>query len=115
MLMVSSGVGAGIMFIWDYLAYMLATSDASCVELFAGNNLFRNILCFLLKIVTMQVNPSVIYYTAYYSRIGDTLQGPVKELEINFLEEDAATELNCTIASRSSSRKDLFSQRELNS
>lgn len=56
------------MFIWDYLAYTLSETDEQCVELFSGNTFFRKILCFLLKIISMQVVPTIVYYNTYYKR-----------------------------------------------
>lgn len=56
------------MFGWDYLAYTSSVDRLSCERLFSGDSTFRNILCFLLKIVSMQLNPGVIFYNIYYSR-----------------------------------------------
>ena len=56
------------MFIWDYLAYVGADSDSFCVEVFSGNSFFRKVLCFLLKLISMQVFPCLVYYTTYFKR-----------------------------------------------
>lgn len=71
-LMISSGlVGSVIMFSWDLLAYNHSVDRLSCEHLFSGDSGFRNVLCFLLKIISMQFNPAVIYYNIYYSRKED--------------------------------------------
>lgn len=68
-LMISSGlVGSVIMFSWDFLAYNNSVDRLSCEHLFSGDSGFRNVLCFLLKIISMQFNPAVIYYNIYFSR-----------------------------------------------
>ena len=61
-------VGSTIMFGWDFLAFNGAVNQESCIDMFSGNTVFRNILTFLLKIFTMQLNPSAIYYVMYYCR-----------------------------------------------
>lgn len=53
------------MFTWDFYAYVFSTSDSDCTEIFAGNTFFRQILCFILKLITMQLTPSMIYYIIY--------------------------------------------------
>jgi hypothetical protein len=63
-----SFIGAFIMFIWDYLAFLISKNDEQCEELFSGNTFFRKVLCFLLKIICMQVVPCIAYYTTYYKR-----------------------------------------------
>ena len=69
MLIMGSGVlGSSIMFGWDFLAYNNASDQASCNAMFVGDTVFRNILCFLLKLVTMQLNPAAIYYVMYFCR-----------------------------------------------
>jgi hypothetical protein len=69
LLMICSGlVGSLIMFGWDFIAFTNSVDQKSCEHLFSGDSIFRNILCFLLKIVSMQFNPSVIYYNVFYSR-----------------------------------------------
>lgn len=60
--------GAFIMFVWDYLAFTISKNDEQCEELFSGNTFFRKVLCFLLKIISMQVVPCIAYYTTYYKR-----------------------------------------------
>jgi hypothetical protein len=69
MIMMGSGIiGAAIMFGWDFLAFNGAHDRHSCNAMFSGNTIFRNLLAFLLKIFTMQLNPSAIYYVMYYCR-----------------------------------------------
>lgn len=70
-MMCSGLVGSLIMFSWDFLAYNNSVDRLSCEHLFSGDSGFRNVLCFLLKIVSMQFNPAVIYYNIYYSRKED--------------------------------------------
>ena len=54
------------MFIWDYVAFMYSEVEQDCVDMFVGNNFPRKILFFVLKIITMQVQPVGIYYCTYY-------------------------------------------------
>ena len=69
MIIMGSGVlGSAIMFGWDFLAFNDSVDQASCNAMFAGNTIFRNLLCFLLKIFSMQMNPSAIYYVMYFCR-----------------------------------------------
>lgn len=68
-LLASSGlVGAAIMFGWDFLAFNNSSDRVSCEHMFSGDTVFRNLLCFILKIISMQMNPCTIYYIMYYSR-----------------------------------------------
>ncbi len=103
--------GAFIMFAWDYLAFTISESDNQCQELFSGNTFFRKLLCFLLKIISMQVVPSIAYYTTYYKRIGYFAHpDPINAVQVDLLEDDAASELNRTLTSRSNSRNSLLSR-----
>ena len=69
MIIMGSGIiGSVIMFGWDFIAFNGASDRASCIDVFSGNTIFRNILCSLLKIFTMQLNPSAIYYVMYFCR-----------------------------------------------
>eukprot|EP00919_Chromeraceae_sp_WS-2016_P033109 GHVR01078202.1.p4 GENE.GHVR01078202.1~~GHVR01078202.1.p4 ORF type:complete len:104 (-),score=5.51 GHVR01078202.1:115-426(-) len=71
---------------------------------------FRKILCFLLKLVTMQFTPVVIYMTVYYNNKHVIINpnneqrknnSPNKsDLEIDLLDDDAASVLNRTITSQ---------------
>lgn len=70
-IMGSGLLGSLIMFGWDFLAFNNSVDRISCEHLFSGDTVFRNILCFLLKIVSMQLNPSAIYYVMYFSRKDD--------------------------------------------
>jgi len=67
-IMGSGIIGSIIMFGWDFLAFNGAHDRASCNAMFSGNTIFRNLLTFLLKIFTMQLNPAAIYYVMYYCR-----------------------------------------------
>ncbi len=68
MIVGGSLISAIIMFIWDYLSYMVSETDEMCVEVFSGNTFFRKLLCFVLKIISMQALPTITYYTIYYKR-----------------------------------------------
>lgn len=57
---------AVMMFIWDYVAFLYSSVAQDCVDMFLGNTFPRKILFFLLKIITMQVQPVGIYYCTYY-------------------------------------------------
>ena len=113
MIVGASILSALIMFFWDYLNYMLADHDEMCVELFSGNTFFRKILCFLLKVISMQSLPSVTYYTIYFRRKSQfitTQPGVMIEGEpVDVLNDDAASELNRSLTSRIDSRGSLFS------
>lgn len=103
--------GAFIMFIWDYLAYTMAENDQMCVQIFSGNTFFRKILCFLLKIFSMQVVPVIVYYRNFYKR-QDQFNIAMHERhasDIDYLDDDAASDLNRTLTSHSDSRRSLFS------
>jgi len=105
-------VGGFIMFVWDYLANTLSQTDEQCVELFSGNTFFRKILCFLLKIISMQVVPAIIYYNTFYrrkERFQDTVMEDMKIEDANYL-DDAYSDLNRTLTERSNSRNSLFSR-----
>lgn len=68
MLISCNFIGAVIMFGWDFYAYVFSDSDQDCTDIFVGNTFFRQVLCFLLKLVSMQLAPSVIYYIVYERR-----------------------------------------------
>jgi len=89
------------MFGWDLLAYNGSVDRKTCEELFSGNTVFRNILCFVLKIISMQLNPSAIYYVMYYSRREDFEEaGNEKRLNeglINYF-DDGASDMNRTVS-----------------
>lgn len=89
------------MFGWDFLAYNGSVDRKTCEELFSGDTVFRNILCFLLKIVSMQLNPSAIYYVMYYSRKEDFEEtGKERRLNeelINYF-DDGASDMNRTVS-----------------
>jgi hypothetical protein len=59
------------MFIWDFYAYTFSTSDSDCTEIFEGNTFFRQVLCFILKLISMQLTPCMIYYLIYYRKKED--------------------------------------------
>ena len=61
-------IGAVIMFVWDFYAYVLSTTDQDCTDIFSGNTFFRQVLCFLLKLISMQLTPCMIYYIIYERR-----------------------------------------------
>ena len=111
-LIVSGGIaGAFIMFTWDYLAHVVSTSDEMCQEMFSGNTFFRKVLCFLLKIISMQVVPSIVYYVIFHKKKEQfySMEQERQNSDINYLDDDAASELNRTLTSRVSSRRSLFS------
>lgn len=60
--------GAFIMFVWDFYGYEFSQSSQDCTDIFAGNTFFRQVLCFILKLITMQLTPSMIYYIIYERR-----------------------------------------------
>ena len=95
MIVGGSVVGALIMFMWDYLAYMMSDTDEMCVEVFSGNTFFRKILCFLLKIISMQALPSITYFAIYHRKKNQFLSSQI----INFNEGDGPDILNDDIAS----------------
>ena len=64
--MITTVTSAAMMFIWDYVAFLYSKVDQDCVDMFLGNTFPRKILFFLLKIITMQVQPVGIYYCTYY-------------------------------------------------
>jgi hypothetical protein len=110
-LLACSGLaGAAVMLGWDYLAHRQATDRLSCERVFSGDDGFRNVLCFLLKLITMQLNPSVIYYIMYYSRREEFRSANEEKLlpgdyDIDYF-DDGASDMNRTVSSRRS-----FSQR----
>lgn len=111
MLAGGSIAGAFIMFIWDYLAYIVSDTDKMCVEIFSGNTFFRKVLCFLLKIISMQVVPSIVYFIVFHKRKEQFLiETPERHAsDIDYLDDDAASDLNRTLTSRNDSRISLFS------
>lgn len=64
-------VSSFMMFVWDFVAHMNSSTEQDCVDMFMGNNFPRKILFFLLKIITMQIQPLGIYYTTYYKAVRD--------------------------------------------
>lgn len=56
------------MFLWDFIAYNSSSDTATCQIYFSGDTFFRSLLCFVCKLITMQLNPLVIYYIMYHSR-----------------------------------------------
>ena len=112
MLIVGGSIGgAVIMFIWDYLAYIMSSTDEMCVQIFSGNTFFRKILCFLLKIISMQVVPCIVYYIIFYKRKSQFLSNEQERQisNVDYLDDDAASDLNRTLTSRMDSRRSLFS------
>ena len=101
------------MFIWDYMAYMMSDTDEMCVEVFSGNTFFRKILCFLLKIISMQALPSITYYAIYHRKKNQFLSSQIINLNEgdgpDILNDDIASELNRSLTSRTNSRKSLVS------
>lgn len=95
MIVGGSVLSALIMFFWDYLNYMLAENDEMCVELFSGNTFFRKILCFLLKVISMQAVPSITYYTFYFRRKSQFVTTQTENLiegePVDVLNDDAAS------------------------
>lgn len=94
MLLVGGSIGgAFIMFVWDYLAYTISKNDKTCMEIFSGNTFFRKVLCFLLKIFSMQVVPSIVYYTIFYKRKEQFLmETPERHAsDVDYLDDDAAS------------------------
>jgi len=59
------------MFMWDFYSYIFSSTDKDCTDIFAGNTFFRQILCFILKLISMQLTPSMIYYIIYERRKND--------------------------------------------
>lgn len=92
------------MFVWDFYAYTFSENDTDCTDIFAGNTFFRQVLCFLLKLITMQLTPSMIYYIIYERRKSQFLENFHNEenkpdLNVDLL-DDNASEFNRTITSR---------------
>lgn len=100
------------MFVWDFYAYIFSESDSDCSDIFAGNTFFRQILCFILKLITMQLTPSMIYYIIYERRKNQFFENfheeKQEDLNVDLL-DDNASEFNRTITSRVESRRSLFS------
>ena len=73
-LITSTGLlGSFMMFAWDFLAYTPSASSnlQYCKALFHGDTIYRNLLCFVCKLITMQLNPLAIYFINYASRADD--------------------------------------------
>jgi hypothetical protein len=103
MVIMGSGLlGSAIMFGWDFLAFNGANSQASCNDMFSGNTIFRNLLCFLLKLITMQLNPAAIYYVMYFCRRGEFEDSgsdrKINEELVDYF-DDGASDLNRTNSS----------------
>lgn len=106
---VSTVVSAVLMFIWDYVAFLYSKVEQDCVDMFVGNNFPRKILFFVLKIITMQVQPMGIYYCTYYKNrdfIKESQDEAVKnkaEIEdLEILQDGTPSELNQSLISRGS-------------
>jgi hypothetical protein len=69
--MVTTLLSSFMMFVWDFVSHLYSSSEQDCVDMFMGNNLPRKILFFVLKIITMQIQPLGIYYTTYYKVLKD--------------------------------------------
>lgn len=78
-----------------------------------GNTFPRKILFFVLKIITMQVQPLGIYYTTYYKVCRDNPDdGPeivANSNEMELIMDDTYSVLNTSVISRGSSRASLLS------
>ena len=115
-IMGSGLIGSLIMFGWDFLAFNNSVDRVSCAHLFSGDTVFRNILCFLLKIVSMQLNPSAIYYVMYFSRKDDFIDNGndnrLNEDMINYF-DDGASDMNRTVSgyARDSAARDSSSRK----
>ena len=102
LIMGSGLLGAGIMFGWDLLAHNKATDQTSCSYLFSGDTPFRSLLTFVLKVVSMQLNPAAIYYVMYYCRRDEFEEaGHEKRLHEELVDyfDDGASDLNRTLGS----------------
>jgi hypothetical protein len=106
------------MFGWDFLAFNNSTDRISCEHLFSGDTVFRNLLCFILKLISMQINPCTIYYIMFFSRkeqfieADDPTKALVGDYDINYF-DDGASDMNRTVSSRRShSRANLVSGRD---
>ena len=64
-------IGSFLMFAWDFIAYDPTSTDRQCKTVFSGDTFFRNLLCFVCKLITMQLNPLAIYFINYHSRSQD--------------------------------------------
>ena len=82
------------MFIWDFYAYVFSSNDVDCADIFAGNTFFRQVLCFLLKLVTMQLAPATIYYIIYERRkkyfIDNFRPSKQENLNVDLLDDNAS-------------------------
>lgn len=82
------------MFLWDFYAYTFSETDQDCTDIFVGNTFFRQVLCFLLKIVSMQLSPCMIYYIIYHTRKNQFLDNFQQEhqenLNVDLLDDNAS-------------------------
>jgi len=67
----SGMLGSLMMFLWDFIAFNWSQDKSECQAYFSGDNFARSVLCFICKLITMQLNPLVIYYIMYHSRRDD--------------------------------------------
>lgn len=77
--------------------------------MFVGNNFPRKILFFILKIITMQVQPIGIYYCTYYKNRDfikesqdEAVRNKAEVEDLQFLQDTAFSELNESLISRGS-------------
>ncbi len=69
--MLSTLIPAFMMFVWDYVIYMNSINQHDCVRLFVGDTFPRKIFFFILKIITMQIQPSTVYFITFYKNKDD--------------------------------------------
>lgn len=102
-----------MMFVWDFVSNMYSKSEQDCVDMFMGNTFSRKILFFVLKIITMQVQPLGIYYTTYYKACRDNPDDAPEPLananDMELIMDDTFSVLNTSLISRGSSRASLYS------
>lgn len=83
------------------MAHNSSEGQQSCINLFSGDTVFRNILCFLLKILSMQLNPCAIYYVMFFCRREEFEEtGNEKRLNEELVDyfDDGASDMNRTIS-----------------
>lgn len=114
--MVTTAISSFMMFVWDFIAHLHSHTEQDCVDMFSGDTFSRNILFFVLKIITMQVQPLGIYYTTYYKVVRDNPDDQEDQFnpdavlnEMDLIVDDAPSELNNSMFSRGSSRASLHS------
>lgn len=83
--------------------------------MFMGNTFPRKILFFVLKIITMQVQPLGIYYTTYYKAFKDNPDDQPEVVansnEMELIMDDTYSVLNTSLISRGSSVASLHSSK----